>query len=133
MEKDKELSKNKLIIAILLFAGFVLLLVLFFRIKSYRQKEKFRKTLEEKNRLILQKNDVITERNEELAKINKSKDRLFSILSHDLKSPIGSIQKLLELIKTGEFTEKEQAELLDEMLKQVSATSTMLQNLLQLE
>lgn len=131
MQKDKELSKNKLIIAILLFAGFVLLLVLFFRIKSYRQKEKFRKTLEEKNRLILQKNDVITERNEELAKINKSKDRLFSILSHDLKSPIGSIQKLLELIKTGEFTEKEQAELLDEMLKQVSATSTMLQNLLQ--
>ncbi len=99
MEKDKELSKNKLIIAILLFAGFVLLLILFFWIKN--------------------------------AKINKSKDRLFSILSHDLKSPIGSIQKLLELINTGEFTEKEQAELLDEMLKQVSATSSMLQNLLQ--
>ena len=131
MEKDKELSKNKLIIAILLFVGFVLLLILFFWIKNYKQKEEFRKTLEEKNRLILQKNDVITERNEELAKINKSKDRLFSILSHDLKSPIGSIQKLLELINTGEFTEKEQAELLDEMLKQVSATSSMLQNLLQ--
>ncbi|WP_274971329.1 sensor histidine kinase, partial [Zunongwangia profunda] len=59
------------------------------------------------------------------------KDRLFSILSHDLKSPIGSIQKLLELIKLGEFTQLEQAELLDEMLKQVSATSSMLQNLLQ--
>ena len=131
MEKDKELSKNKLIIGVLLCVGFILKVILFFRIKSYRQKEKFRKTLEEKNRLILQKNNVITERNEELAKINKSKDRLFSILSHDLKSPIGSIQKLLELIKTGEFTEKEQAELLDEMLKQVSATSTMLQNLLQ--
>ena len=131
MEKDKELSKNKLIIGILLTIGFILIIVLFFRIKNYKQKERFRKTLEEKNKLIIQKSNVITERNKELAKINKSKDRLFSILSHDLKSPIGSIQKLLELIKSGEFTQKEQAELLDEMLKQVSATSSMLQNLLQ--
>ncbi|MCL6218053.1 tetratricopeptide repeat-containing sensor histidine kinase [Zunongwangia pacifica] len=131
MEKDKELSKNKLIIAVLLTLGFILILILFFWVKNYQQKEQFRKALEEKNRLIVQKNDMITERNIELAKLNKSKDRLFSILSHDLKSPIGSIQKLLELIKSGEFTQKEQAELLDEMLKQVSATSSMLQNLLQ--
>ena len=131
MEKEKELSKNKLIIAILLTLGFILILILFFWIKNYHQKERFRKALEEKNKLIIHKNGVITERNKELAKINKSKDRLFSILSHDLKSPIGSIQKLLELIKTGEFTQLEQAELLDEMLKQVSATSSMLQNLLQ--
>ncbi|MDN3596690.1 tetratricopeptide repeat-containing sensor histidine kinase [Zunongwangia endophytica] len=131
MEKDRQLSRNKLIIAILLGVGVVLKVILFFRIKTYRQKEKFRKTVEEKNELIVQKNELITERNKELANLNKSKDRLFSILSHDLKSPIGSIQKLLELIKIGEFSEKEQAELLDEMLKQVSATSTMLQNLLQ--
>src|SRR5690606_36872439 len=90
----------------------------------------FHKELEEKNRTILEQNQLITDRNTELDNINRSKDRFFSILSHDLKSPIGSIQQLLEMMKSGDFTPEEQSELLDEMLKQISGTSFMLHNLL---
>jgi len=132
---EKEAAERRLFInhvitflLVLLTLFLILLLILFQRKK--KQEKIFHKELEEKNRTILEQNQLITDRNTELDNINRSKDRFFSILSHDLKSPIGSIQQLLEMMKSGDFTPEEQSELLDEMLKQISGTSFMLHNLL---
>ena len=118
-----------------LTAGMVVLAgVLFFLVFVYRrnilERINFNLELEEKNKTISSQNKVMIERNSRLTELNSTKDRLFSILSHDLRSPVGSIQQLLEMIKSGEFSEEERTNLLDEMLLQVSGTSLMLHNLL---
>lgn len=122
---------NKVIIGSLLLMTLFLFLFVFLLKKNSRQRENFTKELEEKNKTITSQNQLISQKNEHLDSLNRSKDRLFSILSHDLKSPIGAIQQLLELIKMGQFSEEEQKQLIDEMHTQVSGTSAMLQNLLQ--
>ncbi|GHA50867.1 hypothetical protein GCM10007103_34540 [Salinimicrobium marinum] len=127
---EKQLFINRIFIAALvLVILFLLVLALQFRNNS-RQKEIFNSELKEKNRTILEQNHIISQQNEELSEMNQAKNRLFSILSHDLRSPIGSLQQLLELIQSGDFTPEEQSGLLDEMLVQVTGTSSMLHNLL---
>jgi len=65
-------------------------------------------------------------KNTQLKNINKSKDKMFSILSHDLKSPISSLLQLIELLKEGAFTEEERKDVLNKMHLQLTSTSLML-------
>ena len=127
---EKRLLINRVVTFLLVLVTLFLILLLVLFQKKKKQEQLFHKQLEEKNKTILEQNQLITEHNKELDEVNKSKDRFFSILSHDLKSPIGSIQQLLEMMKSGDFTPEEQSDLLDEMLKQISGTSFMLHNLL---
>lgn len=59
-------------------------------------------TLEEANlsleRKVEQRTSELKSKNEELIKINLVKDRLFSILSHDLKMPMTSLNVLLDVL-----------------------------------
>lgn len=54
-----------------------------------------RKTAQEKEQL-LQENRA---RKEELEDLNSAKDRVFAVVSHDLRSPLTSVQGILELVK----------------------------------
>ena len=127
---EKQLFTNRIFLGILVLAVLLLLIVAFMFRKNIRQKEQFNTQLQNKNQTISEQNRLISRQNEELSEMNEAKNRLFSILSHDLRSPLASLEQLLGLIKAGDFTPEEQASLLDEMLMQVSGTSAMLQNLL---
>lgn len=82
------------------------------------------------NLMISQKQ--LSQANKKLRNILKTKDKLFSIIGHDLRGPIGSYQSLLELI------EQQTAKLKDESLNKVlklgiqstGATLNLLENLL---
>jgi signal transduction histidine kinase len=117
-------------VAILVVLAIFLTVLLLIYGKNVRQKNLFNEELKQKNKTILEQNDLISRRNKELDELNKTKVRLFSILSHDLRSPIGSIEQILQMIKEGDFSDEEKIDLLDEMLVQVSGTSQMLHNLL---
>ncbi len=54
-----------------------------------------RKTAKEKEQLLQE----IRTRKEELEDLNSAKDRVFAIVSHDLRSPLTSVQGILELVK----------------------------------
>lgn len=127
---EKQLFINKISFVSLLVIAFFLLLFLLLFWKNAKQKELYNLELQTKNNTIAGQNELILKRNEELKAADTTKNQLFSILSHDLRSPVGSIQQLLELNKLGEFTKEEQEGLFDEMLIQVSETSNMLQNVL---
>ncbi len=89
--------------------------------------------LKEKNDLVLkEKNIEIKKANELLAQSNKAKDHLFSIISHDLRGPIGSITNLCFLLvsQKSNLTIEDYKKFIPEIYKTSFAASDLLNNLL---
>jgi two-component system, sensor histidine kinase and response regulator len=72
----------------------------------------------------------IDSQNIKLEQLNQKKDKLFSIIAHDLQSPLNSIISTLHLIAEYELEEEEKKMLGDELLTLTKNTSTLLTNLL---
>ncbi|MDT3405082.1 tetratricopeptide repeat-containing sensor histidine kinase [Mucilaginibacter terrae] len=68
--------------------------------------------------------------NKSLEASNAVKDKLFSIIGHDLRNPIGGITQLIGLMREGDLNEEEQKVMLAEMQKQGDATLDILNALL---
>ena len=68
--------------------------------------------------------------NAELEEINQTKDKLFSIIGHDLKSPIGTLQELLELYSSKTISEKEISKVLPRLKENIDNSAFTLNNLL---
>lgn len=68
--------------------------------------------------------------NVELEKVNAEKNKLFSILSHDLRSPLNTIQSYLELLSLNMLDESEKTTVKKELLDLTKNTSDLLFNLL---
>ena len=133
---QNELAKHKLnntrffSISIVLFMLF-LLIILFQSRRNTKIKERLYDELELKNSNIENQKALITEQNLVLSELNKTKNKLFSILSHDLKAPINSIQQILAMLKNGEISEEELKILTEHLVTQVDGTSIMLNTILQ--
>jgi len=69
-------------------------------------------------------------RAEQLELANESKNKLFSILAHDLRSPLNSIQSFLEISMEIEIEENEKRNISSSLLKETQYTGQMLINLL---
>jgi signal transduction histidine kinase len=89
-------DRNQLIIALLstIVISLVFLALLYRR--HSKQKEKYNQNLSSINKQLAEKKVLIEKQNKELLQINNTKNRLFSILSHDLRSPINSLKQLLD-------------------------------------
>ncbi|MCB1156712.1 MAG: hybrid sensor histidine kinase/response regulator [Leptospiraceae bacterium] len=70
-------------------------------------------------------------KNNELEKINKSKDKIFAIISHDLRSPIGSIKNLITLLQTEDVSKEEFIHLSGKLKNSIESIHFTLENLLQ--
>jgi len=68
--------------------------------------------------------------NTELVKINEAKDKVFSIVGHDLKTPISTLQELLVLYKNDAITEEQIAEITPRLKNNVDHSAFTLNNLL---
>jgi signal transduction histidine kinase len=71
------------------------------------------------------------ERKQELATINATKDKLFSIIAHDLRSPIGTLKNYLELTNFGMLSQTQFAAASEKLTNNVNALFQTLDNLLQ--
>lgn len=86
--------------------------------------------LSAKNIEISHQKDEIEMQTEELRDLNALKDKLFSIISHDLKSPLASLISMLNMAKDGHFTIEEQQSILFELSRNVEYNTELLENLL---
>ncbi len=115
-----------------LAAGTALLLVFAVYALFNRQRMKrANKNLLEKNKEINQQKEEITQQAAQLTEINQVKDRMFSIISHDLRSPIGQLETILNLVQQEHISEKEVKQIMPDIAKSVGYVSDMLNNLLQ--
>ncbi|MBC8054644.1 MAG: sensor histidine kinase [Sphingobacteriaceae bacterium] len=66
----------------------------------------------------------------ELEKSNETKNKLLSIIAHDLRSPLNSIQSYLEVLSDAKLTQEEKKLIETDLLKKTQNTGQMLSNLL---
>lgn len=84
------------------------------------------------SRELLSKNEMIEKQNQDLEELNNTKDKLFSIIAHDLKNPFNQISGFLSLLLNNynTYDDDKKIELLDFVKKSVRKTQEMLENLL---
>ncbi|HJT72388.1 MAG TPA: HAMP domain-containing sensor histidine kinase [Chitinophaga sp.] len=73
---------------------------------------------------------VVEEKTQALEALNNEKTKLFSVLSHDLRSPLASISLYLEVINTYDLSLEERKKMEGELLASVNGTQEMLSNIL---
>lgn len=109
--------RNQLIIII---AGILIIILITFLLyqmkKSSREKENIYSQLKKQK--------------EELEDINKSKDKLFAIISHDLRSPLMSMQGMLSLIKEDFLSQDDIKEMVPELEASLQENSNVMEDLL---
>lgn len=89
-----------------------------------------RKNYEREKQNAEEKANKIDSQNINLEQLNQKKDKLFSIIAHDLQSPLNSIITTLHLIAEYDLEEEEKKMLGDELLTLTKNTSNLLTNLL---
>ncbi len=123
IKKDAEVAKQKnrqkvlIIIAFSILALFVGLILFYTRIQK-------------KNKLLQEKNVQINEQKDELQTLNHVKDRLFSIISHDLRNPLVTLRSYLMLADNDAVAPEKKQQFKLQTMNAVSQTGDMLDNLL---
>ena len=82
------------------------------------------------NTLLLRHQQEMERRSEELERLNQVKDKFFSIISHDLRSPINALSGLLDLLDKGAVKPEELSRHIHELKSRFNHTRTLLNNLL---
>lgn len=129
IENQAQQQQVRLLNIIILVVGialFTTLLFILFQILNRRKLKKLNSQLSVLNR-------EINSKNIDLSQANQTKDKLFSVIAHDLKSPFNALIGILEIIiRDGkEMTETEKQDLLDNLYKQTLQTYATTENLLQ--
>lgn len=73
---------------------------------------------------------AIQQKNAELEALNKTKEKLFSIIAHDLRSPIGQLKSTLDLVNREFISKEEFHELSHHFTKQIDQLQDNMNNLL---
>lgn len=130
-ELQEELNKRNYHISIGAITLLILSIIFAYYVFINSRKHKAQnKALLISEREIKSQQTKINAQNKELEKQNRAKDRLFSILSHDLKEPYNQVSGLLDLLKLDALSQKEKDELIGKLQEALKTTSNSLENLL---
>ncbi len=126
----KKINDLKLITYALIGAIITALTVLLLIYLKRKSRILYTRELEEKNKQIQLQNEEILSQSKNLEEINQVKDKLFSIVSHDLKDSVTSIKGFLDLLNEGSITKEEFEHLVPELTENANNASLLLFNLL---
>ena len=109
----------------------VVIIVIYYTINYLRRNYDYEKrSASEKADAIELQNRHITSQNHDLERINSEKNKLMSIIAHDLRSPLSNIQNYLELVTEYELDTAERRMVEGDLLKVTRRTLDMLVKLL---
>lgn len=114
----QEFLRNILVVVVALTA------ILLFSIYRSSQRRK------QINKLLISHQEEIKKRKDELEQLNRVKDKFFSIISHDLRSPMNALSGILNLMDGDNITREEFSTLTKELRSQFNHTRTLINNLL---
>ena len=100
LENQRTIKQQKTYIIFSLFIVFLVILIAYYGYRNNKTITNLNYQLEEKT--------ITLEKSEKTLKYaNETQEKLFSIISHDLKSPINALKNLLLLIKNGDIEHKD--------------------------
>lgn len=120
---EKALAQQNVYIYLALFTLVIFGVIIFLLKKQSKIRKGF-------NIILQLKNKALEKREIELSEINTTKDKLFSIIGHDLRGPINALGGILKMLKEKEISEKEFAQFIPKVSTDVDAISFTLNNLL---
>jgi signal transduction histidine kinase len=97
---------------------------------NQRKTHKYNLLLQAKNNEILLQKQALENQAAELSRLNEVKDKMFSVVSHDIRSPLTSLQAMLYLYHDALVTPDEIKKLMPEISTHVTNTTNFVDNLL---
>ncbi|TXD84897.1 tetratricopeptide repeat protein [Subsaximicrobium wynnwilliamsii] len=136
-EKKEALNTNKetdgaLLIVIAVLSVLLLIVGTMFLLYYIERRKKSQKhsVSTQPDASLVSQNKVYADKIKNLEEVNKVKDRLFSIVSHDLKDSISSIKAFIDLLKDDNLSREEFQDLIPELSENADSASDLLFNLL---
>ncbi len=120
---EAALAKQRNYIYFSIIILFILSIITFVIRRSENIQKKLNKELKDKSQAIIQ-------REAQLHEINKTNTKLFSIIGHDLRGPIGGLQGILKMFTEGDISTKELISFIPKLKTDVENISFTLNNLL---
>ncbi len=135
LETENEVSKqvikkNRLVIILSSLFSMTLVVLLLLLKRNIAQKNTLNRALQLRNEEILQQKKEVSDQKEKLVAINQVKDRILSVIGHDLRSPFTSVVQAMELIKSGVLEEEDREFVFENFHRQVVSLSELINNLL---
>ncbi len=94
------------------------------------QKQLLETKVFERTKDLEQSIDALKKQEDQLQEANEFKDKVFSVISHDLKSPISTLTGLLELLKLNTLTKEEKSNIINNLDVALKNTKYLLDNIL---
>ncbi len=110
----------------------ITLLIATYQMLSFFEKNTmyFQRLTEEKNQEILQQNEEILQQSEYLNEMNRLKDRLFSVIAHDLRNPVAALRNTIDILDPQILSSGELEFIKAELIQQFGSVDFTLNNLL---
>lgn len=127
---QQRMSRQRLIntIFFIIILGMIAVSMVYYRQK--RKQQKINSMLEEKNHEVLEQKANLDEQAQKLNDLNTLKDRLISVLAHDLRAPLSTLRGLFDLLQDDTISHQQMLEMIPGVLKKLEYTSDFLDTLL---
>ncbi len=122
-EQDAVLRRQEFLFNILVVVAALSVVLLFSIYRSGQRRIRI-------NKLLMEHQAEIKKRSVELEQLNQVKDKFFSIISHDLRSPMNALAGILDLAEKKHLDANEFVQVTKELRVQFNHTKTLINNLL---
>ncbi len=127
----EDLSNMRMVVLLLIAFAFVIMFGLIYVVKSHRELKHQYTIIDKQKNEIAEKNEELAFSNDSLEEMNIEKNNVLSVVAHDLKTPLGNIQGLVELINLKkDKISKDQNDYLNLINKVVTDGISMVNNML---
>lgn len=123
-KQEQELEVQKIILFYTFCILTLAMILAFVMFNNWRR-------IKSNNRKLKNRNDEIRAQAEQLNNLNAAKDKLFSIISHDLRSPVASLKALMSIMGKSNLSEREFVSTVEKLKSRLDSVYDDLDNMLE--
>ncbi|TAH22757.1 MAG: hypothetical protein EAZ08_00555 [Cytophagales bacterium] len=128
--KQAKIKEQQYVILSIVLLGIFLTLFVIILINNQKNNKRAYNIMARQRDEITEKNKINEEQSQKLAQANNLKSKLFAIIGHDLRSPVGSLRSIFDLLEDEMLTQEEFYVLSLQLRKNVDGVYSTLNNLL---